>query len=249
MLGLLAVAGVATAIAQSSGGREGPGGGRPPMPIIEALDADHDGVISAIEIKNASVALRKLDKNKDGKLTEDEYRPMGRGPGGPGDGDRGGPAGGERRGPEGGDRGGPGGGDRGAGAGPGGPGRGPGEGPGGPGGGQRGPGGQGGGQGGDGGGRGGQGGRPEDRGPDGGGPGGSFSPNPDRMVEHALEFDADKDGKLSKDELQKFVDDFVQRHAGPGGPDGGGRGGAGSPPGGGRPNESGDRSERPRRPD
>ena len=65
------------------------------------------------------------------------------------------------------------------------------------------------------------------------------------MVEHALEFDADKDGKLSKDELQKFVDDFVQRHAGPGGPDGG----AGSPPGGGRPNESGDRSERPRRPD
>ena len=217
-LSVLVVAAVATAIAQQPGGRSpgggqgggpgggpgrgpdgpgGPGGGRPPMPIVEALDADHDGVISANEIKNASAALRKLDRNKDGKLTEDEYRPMGRGLGGPGDGDRGGPGGGERRGPEGG---GPGAGDRGPGAGP-------------------------------------------------GGPGAEFAPNPDRMLEHAMEFDADKDGKLSKDELQKFVDDFVKHHAGPGGPGGGGRGGAAGPPGGGSPNEGGDRSERPRRPE
>jgi hypothetical protein len=86
--------------------------GRPPMPaIIKALDANHDGVIDADEIANASAALKTLDKNGDGKLTRDEFmgpRPQrsggpngqggqGRGPGGddnnmppgppPGDGD------------------------------------------------------------------------------------------------------------------------------------------------------------------
>ena len=88
------------------------------------------------------------------------------------------------------------------------------------------------------------------------------------MLSHAMEFDADKDGKLSKDELKKFIDDFVQLHGGPEGPGGpggpgggegpgGGRGprggGAGGPPGGpggGRPGGGGgDRPERPRRPD
>jgi hypothetical protein len=44
-------------------------------PVTLALDADHDGTLSAEEIKNAPVALRKLDKNGDGKLTEDEVRP------------------------------------------------------------------------------------------------------------------------------------------------------------------------------
>ena len=197
---ILAVAGVATAIAQPPGGPGGPGGrggpgggqgggpggpgggGRPPMPIIEALDADHDGVISAEELKNASAALLALDKNKDGKLTEDEYRPMGRGPGG----DAGGPGGG--RGGPGGPGGGVSGGRGGEGGRPGGPGREGGGGPGGPGG--RGAGGPG---------------------------GGPPEPNPERMLEHAMEFDADKDGKLSKDELQKFIADFVQRHGGAGG--------------------------------
>jgi hypothetical protein len=64
----------------------GPGqdGGRPPMPpLIAALDANGDGIISADEIANASAALLKLDKNGDGQLTPDEYRPMGMGPGGP----------------------------------------------------------------------------------------------------------------------------------------------------------------------
>ena len=65
------------------GGQGGPGGGRP-SPIIEALDADHDGTISAEELKNATAALMTLDKNKDGKLSEDEYRPAGRGQGGGG---------------------------------------------------------------------------------------------------------------------------------------------------------------------
>ncbi|MCD6339893.1 MAG: hypothetical protein J7M29_11005, partial [Verrucomicrobia bacterium] len=33
------------------------------------------GVIDAKEIENAKTALLKLDKNKDGKLTRDEYLP------------------------------------------------------------------------------------------------------------------------------------------------------------------------------
>lgn len=48
---------------------------RPPSPLIMALDTNHDGVISADEIANASVSLLTLDKNKDGQLTKDEYTP------------------------------------------------------------------------------------------------------------------------------------------------------------------------------
>lgn len=71
------------------GGPGGPGGRRmPPSPLMEALDANHDGVIDATEIANASAALKTLDKNGDGKLTQDELRPhrpdgQGRPPGGP----------------------------------------------------------------------------------------------------------------------------------------------------------------------
>ena len=80
------------------GGPGGEGGFRPPKPPLEmALDANGDGVIDAQEIANASAALKKLDKNGDGKLTEDEYRPA-RPQGGPGGvggpgGGRGGPGG------------------------------------------------------------------------------------------------------------------------------------------------------------
>ena len=42
---------------------------------MEALDANHDGVIDAAEIANASAALKALDKNGDGQLTQDELRP------------------------------------------------------------------------------------------------------------------------------------------------------------------------------
>jgi hypothetical protein len=69
------------------GGPGGPGGRRPVPPIIAVLDANHDGVIDAAEIDNAPAALRKLDKNGDGKLTMDELMPPppnGRGPSGPG---------------------------------------------------------------------------------------------------------------------------------------------------------------------
>ena len=61
--------------------------GRPPgPPVIHALDGDHDGIVSAAEIKAAPDALKTLDKNKDGELTPDEFlgrRPDGPPPGGP----------------------------------------------------------------------------------------------------------------------------------------------------------------------
>lgn len=94
-----------TAFAQDGAGKKpeggpgGPGGpgNRPVPPLIAALDANHDGVIDAAEIANASKALATLDKNGDGKLTIDEIRPQG---GGPEGGRRGGPEGG-KGGPEG----------------------------------------------------------------------------------------------------------------------------------------------------
>ncbi len=52
--------------------RDGP----PPIPPLHgALDADGNGEISAAEIENASDALKKLDKNDDGKLSLEELRP------------------------------------------------------------------------------------------------------------------------------------------------------------------------------
>jgi hypothetical protein len=83
------------------GGQGGPGGmGQRPMnPIIEALDVNKDGTLDAGEIAKASEALKKLDKNGDGKITADEYRPQRPpgtgGPGGPGG------QGGQGRGPDG----------------------------------------------------------------------------------------------------------------------------------------------------
>lgn len=57
----------------------GPGGGgrrhHPPLPLVTALDVNHDGVIDSNEIANASAELLTLDKNSDGKLTSDEYLP------------------------------------------------------------------------------------------------------------------------------------------------------------------------------
>ena len=77
--------GVGTIFAQAEGGpppgggQGGPPGGHhhrpPPSPIVEALDANHDGVIDSNEIANASAALKTLDKNGDGQLTADEFRP------------------------------------------------------------------------------------------------------------------------------------------------------------------------------
>jgi len=72
------------------GGR-GPEGGRregPPRdmnfiridPVLSAIDADGDGVITAEEIRNSPAALRKMDKDGDGKVSREEASPsMGRG--------------------------------------------------------------------------------------------------------------------------------------------------------------------------
>ena len=45
------------------------------LPIMTALDADGNGKISDTKIMDSAAALRKLDKNKDGKLTPAELRP------------------------------------------------------------------------------------------------------------------------------------------------------------------------------
>jgi len=67
------------------GGREGFGRGRGgPMgdPLMRALDADRDGVLSESELARAADALRTLDANRDGQLSSDEFRPAPGGPGG-----------------------------------------------------------------------------------------------------------------------------------------------------------------------
>ena len=71
------------------------------LPVLIALDADKNGEISADEIANATTALKTLDKNSDGKLTEEELRPNGPPPGGGQGGGRGGQggAGGRKGGP------------------------------------------------------------------------------------------------------------------------------------------------------
>jgi EF hand len=54
----------------------GPGGHRPPpLPLVMALDTNHDGIIDSNEIANAPAELLTLDKNHDGRLTPDEYLP------------------------------------------------------------------------------------------------------------------------------------------------------------------------------
>ena len=62
---------------QGGGFRPGGGGGDflKRLPLYVALDANQDGEIDAEEIANASKSLASLDKNADGKLTEDELRP------------------------------------------------------------------------------------------------------------------------------------------------------------------------------
>lgn len=67
--------------AQNRGAEPGPPQGR----LAAALDANHDGIISAGEIRAASAALTGLDANKDGRLIGDELRPA-FGPGGRGEG-------------------------------------------------------------------------------------------------------------------------------------------------------------------
>jgi hypothetical protein len=86
----VALVSVAIVLAQSGGGTppprgdEGPGGEmggpghghHPPPPLETALDTNKNGIIDADEIANAPASLKKLDKNGDGKLEPEEYRPQ-----------------------------------------------------------------------------------------------------------------------------------------------------------------------------
>lgn len=97
-----------------------------------------------------------------------------------------------------------------------------------------------------------------------GGPGGQRHgpPSPERMVEHAMTFDADGDGKLDRAELTKFAEELhsMRGRGGPGGPGGrpDGQGGRSDGPGGRRtgrgpgqgvPGGGGNGPERPRLPE
>ncbi len=47
----------------------------PPLPVLQALDKNGDGEVSAEELAAAPAALRSLDKNADGKLEGEEIVP------------------------------------------------------------------------------------------------------------------------------------------------------------------------------
>lgn len=80
---LIAAAAAAAALAWG----QGPEGflrmGPRPDAAFKALDADGDGKVSGGEMQGAAASLAKLDRNSDGRLTEEEMRPN-FGPGGPG---------------------------------------------------------------------------------------------------------------------------------------------------------------------
>ena len=94
MAGLVLWFEAGVSLAQPPGGPGGSGRfGGPGNPLLQFLDTDHDGVLSAAELDAAPAKLRERDTNKDGKLNAEELRPVFRGgPGGPGGG-RGGPGG------------------------------------------------------------------------------------------------------------------------------------------------------------
>jgi hypothetical protein len=94
LLALLAICVSAFVVNAQDAGGPPPGGEQPPPAdgpgsgptrasgrrparslLMDALDTNHDGVIDSNEIANASAALKKLDKNGDGKLTPDELFP------------------------------------------------------------------------------------------------------------------------------------------------------------------------------
>src|ERR1700761_8444163 len=45
-------------------------------PLLSAIDSDHNGVISSVEIASSSKSLLVLDTNHDGEITPNEMRPL-----------------------------------------------------------------------------------------------------------------------------------------------------------------------------
>ena len=72
---LWCVAPVAGLHAQDGGDHARPPHGPPPSPLFDALDTNHDGVISADEIANASTALKAMLKNGATQITREDVRP------------------------------------------------------------------------------------------------------------------------------------------------------------------------------
>ncbi|GJM44139.1 MAG: hypothetical protein DHS20C21_09810 [Gemmatimonadota bacterium] len=62
---------IAPDASRADGDRRPPRGG----PLLQALDTDDDGALSAAEIENAVQALLTLDADGDGTLSESELRP------------------------------------------------------------------------------------------------------------------------------------------------------------------------------
>jgi len=71
----LALVTAAAAQPPEGGPRDRGPGGPPHDQLRAALDADGDHELSADEIKNAAVAVAKLDRNGDGRIDHDEFRP------------------------------------------------------------------------------------------------------------------------------------------------------------------------------
>ncbi|MFM8892510.1 MAG: hypothetical protein ACKOTB_12970, partial [Planctomycetia bacterium] len=73
-------------VAQPPAGRDGP---PPPVvgdPLRGALDVNHDHELDADEIAQAAKSLAKLDRNGDGRIDHEEFRPpFGPPPGAPGE--------------------------------------------------------------------------------------------------------------------------------------------------------------------
>ena len=68
---------VAAVLHAQDGGANGPRPpqGPPPSPLFDALDTNHDGIISADEIANASTALKALLKNGAVQITRQDVEP------------------------------------------------------------------------------------------------------------------------------------------------------------------------------
>lgn len=172
--------------------------GHRPDPLRGALDTNHDHVLDADEIKNASSAILSLDADGDGALSDEEFQPPrpsmppmmrgGRGPrGGQDGGERGLEGGPPRRGQRNAD------GSDGPRAGP--PRNPPVEGR-----------------------------TPRESREGGGGPGSREDrdgqggpPSTERFIERAMSFDTDQDGKLDRSELLKLAQEMERRRGGQGG--------------------------------